>query len=155
MHIIQDGQEKEVASDVSFYRRSNAEREAYGFVLYISASVLWVVINLWAVLPEAVLLAMGIEWFPRREWAYLLVAWSLVLVLTTYLCFGALNMYNTPSIDSIHCITDDHAIIYPALSTDPLPTMSIPETGWADSPLCGDMYDLSPGIVSRALYLND
>ena len=154
MPTIQDGQE-EITSDVSFYRRSNAEREAYGFVLYIFASVLWIAINLWAILPEEALIALGIEWFPRREWAYLLVAWSLVLVLTTYLSFGALNMYNTPNIDSIHCLTDDHAVIYSAFSKDPLPTMSIPETGWTDSPLCEDMYDLSPGIVSRALYLND
>lgn len=93
------------AGDAPLYRRSNAKSETYGFSLYIFASVLWVLWVLWAVCPDSVLMRLGIAWFPRRDWAYLLIAWSLVLVLMTYIGFGALNMYHTPPLDSLDCMT--------------------------------------------------
>lgn len=143
-----------IQSNPPLYRRSDAKRETYGFVLYVFASVLWVLWCLWAMCPEWLLIRVGIEWFPRRDWAYVLISWSLVAVLTVYFTFGALNMYHTPPIDSLDCVTDDRANIYDALSK-PLPPMTLAETGYADSPLCDDVYDLYPGLVSRALYLNE
>lgn len=141
-------------SDAPLYQRSDAKSETYGFSLYIFASVLWVLWCIWALCPEWLLMDMGIEWFPRREWAYILVAWSLVVVLMTYLGFSALNLHNTPPLNSLDCITDDKAILYTTLPDQPLPVLSIAETGWVGSPLSDDVYDISPGLVSRALYLD-
>lgn len=146
------------------YRQSNARSEAYGFALYIVSSVLWVLWVVWALCPDSVLVSLGIGWYPRREWAYLLVAWSLVLVLFTYIGFGALNMWHTRPLDSLDCITgrsddlpDEAAIIYPALddATPPLDSVSLADTGKHPSPFSHDIYDLSPGFVSRALYMGE
>lgn len=100
------------------------ESESYGFALYICVSVLWVVWILWAASPEWLLLKAGIEWFPHRfariegfahrsEWAYLLIAWSLVLVLTVYAVFLAINVRSTPPLDSSAVIMgESSSIVY-------------------------------------------
>lgn len=95
------------------------------------------------------------------DWAYLLVAWSLVLILTVYATFMALNVAVTPPLDDMAVVTgasllltDARANIYP-LAPDmphPLANMDITASGRSGEPLCDDIYDIYPGVVARSLY---
>ena len=95
------------------------------------------------------------------DWAYLLIAWSLVLILTVYATFMALNVAMTPPLDDMAVVTgtpplltDARANIYP-LARDmphPLDNMDITASGRSGEPICDDIYDIYPGIVARSLY---
>lgn len=52
--------------DTLLYKHSNPTAEAYGFSLAMVASVVWVLWVLWALLPEWLLISLGIRWFPNR-----------------------------------------------------------------------------------------
>lgn len=54
------------AASPPLYRHSNPITEAYGFSLATFALVLWVIWSAWALSPEWLLWAAGIEWFPNR-----------------------------------------------------------------------------------------
>ncbi|WFD32113.1 hypothetical protein MSPP1_003156 [Malassezia sp. CBS 17886] len=132
----------------NLYRRSSPRTESYGFALYTFASVLWLVWVVWAASPEWLLESVGIAWFPRRDWAYLLIAWSLVLVLFSYFAFVALNLFHTPPLHSTDLVVAERLP-----SDHPLYGLSVAESAAAGAPLCDDVYDMSPGLVSRMLYL--
>ncbi|KAE9401043.1 hypothetical protein BT96DRAFT_818380 [Gymnopus androsaceus JB14] len=66
---------------------------------------LFVVYLLWALLPDPVIISLGIEWYPNREWSILLPAWSMVLVLLTYFSYMALTLYGTPAFDDVEAVT--------------------------------------------------
>ncbi|KAI0735606.1 PIG-P-domain-containing protein, partial [Earliella scabrosa] len=53
--------------------------EFYGFV----ASLLSVLYLLWAFLPDACILALGVTWYPNREWSLLIPVYGMVLILLT------------------------------------------------------------------------
>ncbi|KDN53217.1 CIA30-domain-containing protein [Tilletiaria anomala UBC 951] len=126
--------------------------EYYGFALFIFATVMWALWCLWALLPDSALKWLGVEWYPNREWAYLIPAWSLMTVLLTYIGFMALNIYNTPSHEDLRTVTDSHANVLPQPGA--LAGMRISETGQEQGPLAAGIYDLPLGMVSRALYLD-
>lgn len=89
------------------------------------------------------------------DWAYLIIAWSLVLILTVYAVFMSLNIAVTPRLDEIAVITDKRAGIYPIDPSMEMHTLNgtdIVASGRSGGPLCDDIYDISPGVISRALY---
>ncbi|KAL0959614.1 hypothetical protein HGRIS_011317 [Hohenbuehelia grisea] len=80
--------------------------EFYGFVAWTSTSLLFVLFFLWALLPDSWIVEAGIEWYPSREWALLLPAYSVFLVLLTYFVYFALAIHATPSFSDLRAITD-------------------------------------------------
>ena len=60
---------------------------------------------LWALLPPRALEAIGLGWYPSREWAVLVPAYTVVLVLVTYAGYFALALAGTPSFDSLSTVT--------------------------------------------------
>ncbi|GAW09975.1 40s ribosomal protein s15 [Lentinula edodes] len=80
--------------------------EFYGFVAWTSTSFLFVVYVLWALLPDEYIVRAGVEWYPNREWALLLPAWSMVVVLLTYFTYMALTIYGTPAFDEPSAVTE-------------------------------------------------
>ncbi|SPO26267.1 uncharacterized protein UTRI_02543 [Ustilago trichophora] len=84
--------------------RSNAG-EYYGFALFIFATVLWIGWIAWALTPDEMLESIGIAWYPNREWAFLIPAWSLFAVLAVYATFIGLNARNTPELEEISNVT--------------------------------------------------
>ncbi|KAI5122244.1 hypothetical protein M0805_007109 [Coniferiporia weirii] len=120
--------------------------EFYGFVAWTSTYALFVLYVLWAVFPDEWIVWLGIEWYPSREWAVLLPAYSVMLILLTYFTYWALALYNTPPLDGVCTITDTHAHI-PAPATTPNPFLA------AASPTAvPHVYDLPIGFVNRVLY---
>ena len=80
--------------------------EYYGFALFIFATVLWIGWIGWALTPDAVLQSIGVAWYPNREWAFLLPAWSLFGVLAVYAVFIGWNARSTPELDELVNVSD-------------------------------------------------
>ncbi|BGO94110.1 hypothetical protein JCM10020v2_005804 [Rhodotorula toruloides] len=87
--------------------------ESQGFVLYIGSHVAYFAYLAWACLPEPWLEAIGIEWYPSRDWALLVPAWIVMLVAFVYVSYFLLNMHNTPSLTSLSLLDDPRAFVTP------------------------------------------
>ncbi|KAL5499036.1 hypothetical protein ACEPAH_1554 [Sanghuangporus vaninii] len=128
--------------------------EFYGFVAWTSTYALFCLYVLWATLPDEWILSLGIEWYPSREWAVLLPAYSVILILLTYFTYWALALYNTSAFNSLSTITDTHAHIptsKPERHTCASPGINSFLT--AASPCAiPSPYDIPIGLVNRVLY---
>ncbi|GAA5941472.1 hypothetical protein JCM10213_006095 [Rhodosporidiobolus nylandii] len=134
--------------------------ESQGFVLYVGSLVAYVAYLLWAVLPGDWLERAGVGWYPSQEWALLVPAWVVMLVVFTYTSYFFLNMYNTPPLSS-------SALLCPSPSSKafvapPLPSL-LPDGSLAPNPLFAHsvlladdaippLYDLPQEWVDRVLF---
>ncbi|RIA94172.1 PIG-P-domain-containing protein [Glomus cerebriforme] len=118
--------------------------EYYGFVLYLSSFIAFVIYLLWAYLPDEILISLGITYYPDRYWALALPVWSFVLVLFIYAAFISINFLNTKSFDSYNTITDDYANVGQNLSQ---------LSGITDD-FVPELHDIPIGIVNACLYQN-
>ncbi|TFL07240.1 PIG-P-domain-containing protein [Pterulicium gracile] len=128
-------------------KRSRAP-EFYGFVAWTSTSLLYILYLLWGFLPDAWIAWLGVEWYPSREWAILLPAYSIVLVLLTYFSYFALAFSGTASFSDINAIQDTSPHI-PTLrdgSKNPFLERS------QDPDSFEECYDVPLGLVNRMLY---
>ncbi|TFY79698.1 hypothetical protein EWM64_g4312 [Hericium alpestre] len=115
--------------------------EFYGFVAWSSTYLLFILYLLWVLLPDSIIIALGITWYPSREWALLVPAWTVVVVLLTYFTYFALAFYNTPPFDDIWTITDAKALHPDPDTPNPYHPRAIPE-----------LYDIPITLVNRVLY---
>ncbi|GJN89358.1 hypothetical protein Rhopal_002338-T1 [Rhodotorula paludigena] len=124
----------------------------------VLALVAYVAYLVWAFLPEEWLEAIGIEWYPARDWALLVPAWIVMLVVYIYTGYFALNLYSTPPLDSVELLDDPRAFVSPPPrpppSTDGKPRPPTPL--WAHALLLPDdaippLYDLPMDVVNRVL----
>ncbi|KAH9852280.1 PIG-P-domain-containing protein, partial [Lenzites betulinus] len=113
--------------------------EFYGFVAWAGTYLLFVLYLLWAALPDRAILALGVSWYPNREWALLVPAYGMVLILFTYFTYFALALAGTPAFDDLRTITDSKAHIAPDAA--PYRAGAPPE-----------MRDIPLGLVNRVLY---
>ncbi|KAF9269309.1 PIG-P [Marasmius fiardii PR-910] len=132
--------------------RDNRSRapEFYGFVAWASTSFLFVVYLLWALLPDEYILWLGIYWYPNREWALLLPAYSIFLVLLTYWVYMSLTIYGTPAFDSISTITDTRSQYPPHQFTEN--GQSSGYLMYTQRNTAPELYDIPIGLVNRVLY---
>lgn len=101
--------------------------EFYGFVAQLVVLLSYILFLLWALLPDKVIHALGIRWYPARwdsiyssvtvltllfvrEWALLLPAWSVVVFLLAYWSYIALAFYGTPPLNDLSTITGKNSI---------------------------------------------
>ncbi|TEB23383.1 PIG-P-domain-containing protein [Coprinellus micaceus] len=124
--------------------------EFYGFVAWTSTYLLFVIYLLWAFLPDELIIWLGVTWYPNREWAILVPAWSIVAVLFTYFVYFALALRGTPPLDDINSITDGHALY-------PKPQGGTHNTYLAATELnvIPELYDIPISLVNRVLYHHD
>jgi len=120
--------------------------EFYGFVAWTSTYLLFGLFVLWAFLPDALIIWLGVTWYPNRQWALLLPAYSMVLVLLTYHSYFALTILGTPSFSNLSTITDSKAHI-PDASQNPNPYYA-----HAHHAAIPEMYDIPISLVNRVLY---
>ncbi|KAJ2746671.1 hypothetical protein GGI20_001172 [Coemansia sp. BCRC 34301] len=85
--------------------------EYYGFVVYMVSLATFVVYLMWAYLPDSMLRAAGITYYPDRYWALALPAWWMSAIAFLFLFNMAANMYNTPLLNSIDNITDSQSLL--------------------------------------------
>ncbi|KAK7685902.1 hypothetical protein QCA50_010709 [Cerrena zonata] len=144
--------------------------EFYGFVAWTSTYLLFVLFVLWAVLPDDYILALGITWYPNREWALLLPSYSIVLVLLTYFTYFALALAGTPAFSDRSTITgetglqripvtrisDTDRYITPpdtkALLPDGNGANLNPYLAYAAPNAIPELYDIPIGLVNRVVY---
>ncbi|ORX33495.1 PIG-P-domain-containing protein [Kockovaella imperatae] len=86
-------------------------REVYGFVAVILTFLGYWLYIAWAFSPPNWLDSIGWTWYPDRQWAIVIPCWLMVVVLCTYLAYGGLTVYMTPSLDSPAFITDPYSNI--------------------------------------------
>ncbi|KAJ1997943.1 hypothetical protein GGI04_004050 [Coemansia thaxteri] len=119
--------------------------EYYGFVVYLVSLVAFTVYLLWAYLPDEVLRAAGITYYPDRYWALAMPAWWVSAMAFLFVFNMATNMYNTPLINSIDNITDPQSL---------LPS----EMNCADRYFCAEVGGIPPigdlpiSLVNKCLY---
>ncbi|KAJ7918453.1 PIG-P [Mycena leptocephala] len=124
----------------------NRAPEFYGFVAWTSTAFLYFVYLLWALLPDAYIEWLGIEWYPSREWAVLFPAYSIVLALLTYFVYFALALYGTPAFSDMSAIIDSRAHL-PSVNRERNPYLA-----YANRDVVPDLYDIPIGLVNRACY---
>ncbi|PBK70843.1 PIG-P-domain-containing protein [Armillaria solidipes] len=120
--------------------------EFYGFVAWTSTSLLFVVYLLWAVLPDEYIEWLGVTWYPSREWAVLLPAYSVVVFLLAYFVYLALAIYGAPSLSDTCTFTDSRSHCLPGREGKQ------GYTSFARPDAVPELYDIPSGLVNRVLY---
>ncbi|KAH8829311.1 PIG-P [Flagelloscypha sp. PMI_526] len=123
--------------------------ELYGFVAWTTTSLLYVVYVLWAVLPDEWILAAGIDWYPNREWAVLVPAWTVVVVLLTYFSYLAIALFRTPALSDLSAVVDSKSP-FPALDGS-----GATYTSLSQPDALPELYEIPIGMASRVLYDRD
>lgn len=84
--------------------------EYYGFTLYLTSSLVFVVYLLWAFLPSPFLHSLGIYYYPNRWWALAIPAWTVMLVVYIYAALAGYNTcYLTLPLGDVECLVDEAA----------------------------------------------
>ncbi|KAK6918129.1 PIG-P [Dillenia turbinata] len=83
--------------------------EVYGFVGSISTVVATVIFFIWAYVPEPWLDAIGISYYPSRQWALAVPAYAMVSIVLALVFYVGLNFMATPPPTSINTIFDDYS----------------------------------------------
>ncbi|KAF9010216.1 PIG-P, partial [Cyathus striatus] len=122
--------------------------EFYGFAALTSTYLLFAVYVLWALLPDECVHWLGITWYPNREWALLIPAWSITAVIFTYIAYWAIAIAGTPSPNEMSAITDSRASL-PALNKEDFHN---PYVESAQPGAIPQLYDIPIGMVNRVLY---
>ncbi|KAK0232314.1 PIG-P-domain-containing protein [Armillaria nabsnona] len=120
--------------------------EFYGFVAWTSTSLLFVVYLLWAILPDEYIEWLGVTWYPSREWAVLLPAYSVVVFLLAYFVYFALAIYGAPSLSDTCTFTDSRSHYLPVCEGKQ------GYTPFARPDAVPELYDIPIGLVNRVLY---
>ena len=91
-----------------------------------------------------------------REWAILIPSWIMVAVVFVYIAYFALNLFNTPALDSLTCISDTQGHLLPKAprSTKGFYAVSVGEQrdDQPDQDYIPPLYDLPVGLVNRAVF---
>lgn len=87
--------------------------EYYGFVLYLSSTVLFGLYLIWGLLgPEVLERYIGDLGYPVRWWALAIPAWSVVALIYIYIALACYNtQILTPKLSDERTISDGHAKI--------------------------------------------
>lgn len=85
--------------------------EYYGFVLYLSSTVIFGLYLIWGLLgPETLEQYIGDLGYPARWWAFALPAWAIVCLIYIYIALACYNtQVLTPAFNDPRTITDRHA----------------------------------------------
>ncbi|KAK8213390.1 hypothetical protein M8818_002689 [Zalaria obscura] len=86
--------------------------EYYGFTLYLTSSLAFLIYLLWSFLPSPFLHQLGIYYYPNRWWSLAIPAWLVMLIVYIYV---ALASYNTGTLTlpmkDVRCLVDEAANI--------------------------------------------
>lgn len=86
--------------------------EYYGFTLYLTSSLAFMVYLLWSFLPSPFLHQLGIYYYPNRWWALAIPAWTVMLVVYIYVALASYNTgYLTLKMGNVECLVDEAANI--------------------------------------------
>ncbi|KAL7415401.1 PIG-P-domain-containing protein [Mrakia frigida] len=124
-------------------------KEAYGFLVAVGTSAAGIIFLVWALVPGRILESWGVEWYPNREWAILIPAHSMVVVLLAYFVYLTLMIYNTPSLNSLSLVTDERAHRLPPRRT---PSDPSPIFAYARPDAVPEAWDVPLGMACAMIY---
>ena len=109
--------------------------EYYGFTLYLTSSLVFVLYLLWSFLPAPLLHQLGIHYYPSRWWALAIPAWTVMLILYIYVALASYNTgYLTLPMGSVECLVDEAANIA-VLDANGRPIGQPQTSSWQESPM--------------------
>ncbi|XP_018570276.1 phosphatidylinositol N-acetylglucosaminyltransferase subunit P [Anoplophora glabripennis] len=83
-------------------------RAVYGFVMYLSFEIFFIIYVIWAIVPEEYLELIGITFLPQRYWAVAVpIYFLIVLTIFAFVIYPALGWSMTPDVDDLRTIKDD------------------------------------------------
>ncbi|KAI0295772.1 PIG-P-domain-containing protein [Russula brevipes] len=121
--------------------------EFYGFVAWAVTYLLFFLYFLWAILPDEWIAWLGVSWYPNREWALLVPAWTIVTVLLTYFTYFSMAIRGTPTFSDIST--------YTGTGQYPDPGAPNPYHAYARPNSIPEAYDIPIGLVNRVLYVKN
>ncbi|KAG8929814.1 hypothetical protein FRC01_003737 [Tulasnella sp. 417] len=122
-------------------------QEFYGFVTWLCTYIAFGLIILWGILPDEWIVALGITWYPSREWALLIPSYGIFLCLLTWYTYWSLAIAATPEFDDLVTFTDSYAL----LPEKPGPNEDSPYKEILAHDAIPEVYDLPIGLVNRRL----
>lgn len=85
-------------------------RAVYGFIMYLSFKMLFILFVLWAFVPHSWFRSIGITYLPQRYWAVTIPIFLLTVLATfAFVIYPCLGLQMTPDIDSLDTISDIHS----------------------------------------------
>lgn len=118
--------------------------EVYGFVGWITSAVAFIVYLVWAILPEKVLHAFGVTYYPSKLWALTIPVWIILLVVYVYWMYESINMMTVQPMSSLYTIHDEKSKWAESLGMDSV----VSSTEESIPPLI----HIPAPVVSRVLY---
>ncbi|KAF2768412.1 PIG-P-domain-containing protein, partial [Teratosphaeria nubilosa] len=86
--------------------------EYYGFTLYLTSSLAFIVYLFWSILPSPFLHQLGIYYYPNRWWALAIPAWTVMFIVYIYVALAAYNTgHLTLPLNSVETLVDEAANI--------------------------------------------
>ncbi|XP_050295071.1 phosphatidylinositol N-acetylglucosaminyltransferase subunit P-like isoform X1 [Anthonomus grandis grandis] len=83
-------------------------RAVYGFVMFLSFRIFFIVYLIWALVPEQYFEFFGIDFLPQRHWAVSIPIYlGTVFVIFGFAIYPGLGLLITPDIDDMKTIMDD------------------------------------------------
>ncbi|WRT65139.1 uncharacterized protein IL334_002081 [Kwoniella shivajii] len=124
--------------------------DVYSSIAILGTYLLFFLYLLWAFAPSQ---SIWTSWLPDRQWAIIVPCWMMIIVLLTYWIYAALIIYNTPSWDSVDCITDPYSGIQPLGKDDVKEDNDQPYyRNVRDDKASHGAVDLPIDLVGRVLY---
>ncbi|KAI9004115.1 PIG-P [Gaertneriomyces semiglobifer] len=90
-------------------RNASEKREYYGFVVYLVSFVAFVTYLGWSLLPDEMLHALGVYYYPTRWWALAIPVHVTGWIPFILLMYNGINLWRTPPFESLNTITDEKA----------------------------------------------
>ncbi|KAJ8947485.1 hypothetical protein NQ318_009788 [Aromia moschata] len=82
-------------------------RAVYGFVMYLSFRIFFILFLVWAAIPEEYFELIGITFLPQRYWAVAVPVYFLtVLTIFAFFIYPSLGSCMTPHADDLRTIKD-------------------------------------------------
>jgi len=104
---------------------------------------------LWAFVPDQIIEAVGVAYYPERQWAIILPAWAACAVLfLIFFVYESINQASVKPFTSIHTVKDSTFKSYMDLGLPSVVSSTLPGGLISTLPLV----HISPYVSSRVLY---
>ncbi|KAI8865824.1 PIG-P, partial [Ramicandelaber brevisporus] len=80
--------------------------EYYGFVIYLVSFVFYGVFLCWAYLPKQALIYLGFEYYPDKQWALRVPAWSIMAIIYILITSIGYQLMTALPLNSIRTLAD-------------------------------------------------
>ena len=91
-------------------KKKAPKAEVYGFILWLSSIILFIIYILWSIIPDKILEQFHITYYPDKYWTIALPIYFLVLFIVFYSFMIFYQHWKTLPLDSIYTIKDEFSL---------------------------------------------